>query len=85
MRITVSKQAIAAHGGSAAAAARSMGVPMSAIRTVVTSPGKDAVITLRPRNAERKHVARGLPGGAMKPKKGKGSYSRKGVSHDDDS
>lgn len=54
MRITVSKKAIAEHGGSAAAAARSMGVPMSSIRTVFTSPGKDAVIELRPRKAQRK-------------------------------
>jgi len=79
MKITISKAALARHGGSAAEAARSIGVPMSAIKTVKSSQGQEATITLRPRNAERRHVARGRAGGPMKPKKGKGSYRRQKI------
>ena len=32
---------------------------------------------MKPRQPSRSNPARGKPGGAMKPKKGKGSYSRK--------
>ena len=76
MKITISKDALKRHGRSAAVTARSIGVPMSAIKTVKSSQGQEATITLRPRNAERKHVARGRKAGAHKPLKGKGSYRR---------
>ncbi len=71
MKITISKEALKSAGGSAAVVLQRAGVPMSSVH--VSAEGG---VTVRPRQASRTAPARGRPGGAMRPKKGRGSYKR---------
>jgi len=71
MRIKLSKSALEASGGSAAAALQAAGVPLKGVHI---SPSGS--VTIRPRQINRSAPARGRPGGPMKAKRGRGSYSR---------
>ena len=71
MKISVSKAALKASGGSTAVALQRAGVKLSSVH-VSPSGG----VTVRPRRAGRAAPARGKPGGAMQPGKGRGSYRR---------
>jgi len=71
MKISISKSALKGAGGSAAVALQRAGVPMSSVH-VSPSGG----VTVRPRQGSRSAPARGRPGGAMRPAKGRGSYNR---------
>jgi len=71
MRIKLSKSALEASGGSAAAALQAAGVPLKGVHI---SPSGS--VTIRPRQGGRTAPARGRPGGAMRPGKGRGSYNR---------
>jgi hypothetical protein len=69
IRITVSPEALERAGGSAAVAIAKTGASLKNITVL-----KDGTAVLKGR---RKNPARGRAGGPQKPKKGKGSYSRK--------
>jgi len=69
MKITVSAKALEAAGGSTAVALQRAGVPMKGVTVMA-----DGTVVMKGR---RQNPARGRPGGRMRVKKGKGSYSRK--------
>ena len=69
MKITVSAEALKAAGGSTAVALQKAGVPMKGVNILA-----DGTVTVMGR---RSNPARGRASGAIKPKRGKGSYSRK--------
>ena len=71
MKITLSKAALKGAGNSAAVALERAGVPMSSVHISPTGG-----VTVRPRQGGRTAPARGRPGGAMRPGKGRGSYKR---------
>ena len=68
IRITISPEALERAGGSAAVAIAKTGASLKNVTVL-----KDGTAILKGR---RKNPARGRPGGAIRPKKGRKSYNR---------
>ena len=68
MKITVSAEALKRAGGSTAVALMQAGVSLKGV--TVLSNGTALI------KGRRRNPARGRPGGAQKPRKGRGSYNR---------